>query len=99
MLKKKYFKTKSEVEVTFELRKDEARKAELVCEANGWEPVDMKKAKDGSFRTRMRFPTERRFQFRYLVDDNTWVDEEQADAFCRNEFGGRNSILVTSEAR
>jgi len=98
MLKKKYFKTKSEVEVTFELRNDDAEKAELVCEANGWEPIDMKRTKDGSFRTRVRLPKDGRFQFRYLVNDNTWIDEEEADSFCMNEFGGRNSILVTKQA-
>ena len=47
MLKKKYVKSKDEYEVTFELP-SEARDAVLVCEANGWQPVEMKKSK-GTF--------------------------------------------------
>ena len=51
MLKKKYVKSKDEYEVTFELP-SEARDAMLVCEANGWQPVEMKKSK-GAFTVKM----------------------------------------------
>ena len=52
MLKKKYFKTKDECEVTFEFDSGEAKKVALVSEANGWQPVKMsKRKKDGIFYT------------------------------------------------
>jgi len=44
MLKKKYLKSKDEYEVTFQLPTD-AEEVTLLCEANGWEPVAMKKSK------------------------------------------------------
>ena len=94
MLKKKFFKTKDECEVSFELPAHDAKQIDLVCEANGWQPIRMKKAK-GRFRTRIRLPKERHFQFRYLVDRTSWVNDEAADSYLRNEFGSDNSVLVT----
>ena len=96
MLKKRFFKTKTECEVAFELSPEGAQRVELVCEVNAWEPVAMKKNRQGAFRTKLRFPKEGRFQFRYLVDQNSWVNDEEADGYQANEFGGLNGILDTS---
>ena len=96
MLKKRFFKTKDECEVTFEYTGSEAREVALVCEANGWQPIAMKRSKKGPFRTRVRFPKESRFQFRYLVDQEHWDNDTAADAFCPNGFGSRNGVIATT---
>lgn len=97
MLKKKYFKTKDECEVTFELETESAESVALVSEANGWQPVDMsKRRKDGVYFAKLRLPTDSSFQFRYLVDGQSWVNDSAADAYVANEFGGENSVVVTS---
>lgn len=97
MLKKKYFRTKDECEVTFELESVEAESVVLVSEANGWQPVEMtKRRKDGVYFTKVRLPNESQFQFRYLVDGQSWVNDSAADAYVANEFGGENSVVVTS---
>ena len=96
MLKKKFFKTKDECEVAFEVALDDAERVELLCESNGWEPIAMKRAKGGPFRTRVRMPKERGFQFRYLVNGTNWVNDEGADDYRYNEFGGRNGVLYTT---
>ncbi len=96
MLKKKFFKTKSECEVVFELSPKGAQEVQLVCEFNEWKPIEMKKNRNGAFRTRLRFPKEKQFQFRYLVDQSVWVTDEDADGYQANQFGGKNSVLDTS---
>ena len=96
MLKKRFFKTKDDCEVTFHVTAEGAEHVELVCEANGWEPIVMKKAKNGSFRARLRVPKQARYQFRYLIDNTSWANDDAADGSCRNEFGGENSILDTT---
>lgn len=96
MLKKKFFKTKDECEVTFEVAAPEAEEIALVCEHNGWEPIQMKQVKDGPFRTKLRLPKEGQFQFRYLVDGQNWRNDEAADAYCGNEHGSENSVLSTA---
>jgi hypothetical protein len=93
MLKKKYVKSKDEFEVTFELP-SEAGEATLLCSANGWEPVAMKKSK-GTFTAKLRLPANGRFQYRYLIDGNEWANDEHADGYMPNEFGGTNSIVET----
>ena len=47
MLKKRFFKTKQEVEIAFEIDPADAEQVDLVCEVNGWEPVSMKKGRNG----------------------------------------------------
>jgi 1,4-alpha-glucan branching enzyme len=96
MIKKKFFKTKDECEVTFELDVETAEAVAVVGEFNDWQPIEMKQAKDGSFKTKVRLPKEGRFQFRYLIDKQDWQNDETADAFLTNEFGGKNSVISTS---
>jgi 1,4-alpha-glucan branching enzyme len=96
MLKKRFFKTKDECEVAFELDLEDAKRVDLLCDSNGWEPIAMKKAKNGSFRARIRLPKEEGFQFRYLVDGNAWLNDDDADDYRYNEFGGRNCVIYTT---
>lgn len=93
MLKKKYLKTKDEYEVTFELP-TEASEVALVLETNNWEPVAMKKGK-GKFTTKVRFPANGSYQYRYLVDNTEWVNDEAADKYVPNEHGTTNSVVET----
>ncbi len=95
MIKKKYFKTKDECEVTFELKVEDAKTVVLVGEFNGWHPVTMKQIKKGPFKTKVRLPKEGRFQFRYLIDEDNWQNDDAADAYLTNEYGGKNSVVST----
>lgn len=98
MFKKKYLKTKDEVEVTFEFTNaPEAQEVSLVGEFTGWEPVAMKKAKakNSPFKTKIRLPKEGQYQFRYLVDGQIWANDEAADAYWPNEHGSDNSVIFT----
>lgn len=97
MLVKKYFKTKDECEVTFEYEGEAVDSVALVSEANDWKPVEMKqRKKDGVFYAKLRLPKESQFQYRYLVDGQNWANDDAADAYVANEFGGQNSVVDTS---
>jgi 1,4-alpha-glucan branching enzyme len=96
MLKKKFFKTKDECEVTFEVSVENADQVALVSEHNGWEPIEMQQVKDGPFRAKIRLPKESKFQFRYLVDGQEWRNDETADAYWTNEHGSENSVISTA---
>ena len=99
MITKKFFKTKDDCEVTFEFASEEAQQVAVVGEFNNWEPVEMSKAKkEGSpFRTKVRMPKDGEFQFRYLVDGETWVNDSEADAYRPNEYGEENSVVITRD--
>ena len=95
MLKKRYFKTKNECEVTFEYP-NEAKTVALVSEYNGWQPIEMKqRKKDQIFYTKIRLPNEGQYQYRYLINDREWENDEAADNYVANEFGSDNSVVQT----
>ena len=97
MLTKKFFKTKDECEVAFAFLAEEANDVQLVGEFNNWEPIIMKKGKDSVFKAKARMPKDSKFQFRYLVDNEIWANDEAADAYWANEHGSDNSVVFTSE--
>lgn len=97
MLIKKFFKTKQEAEVTFELNIAQANKVQLVAEFNDWQPLDMRFIKkDKTYRAKVRLPKGQQFHFRYLIDDEIWENDHQADAYIPNDFGSENSVVNTT---
>jgi 1,4-alpha-glucan branching enzyme len=99
MLKKKFFNTKDEAEVTFEYSANDINTVSLVADFNQWQPVDMKyNKKDKVFRTKVRLPRDSTFCFKYLLDNQEWDNDHDADAYIANPFGGDNSIVYTQSA-
>lgn len=96
MLSKKFFKTKDEVEVTFEFSREDVQSVSLVAEFNEWQPVAMKyNKKEKAFRTKCRLPKGGEFQFKYLLDDNEWENDYQADKYVANSVGTEDSVVST----
>ncbi len=98
MLKKKFFKSNDECEVTFEFSAPEANEVALYYDAANWEPTAMKKTKDGVFRVKVRLAKDGQYQFRYRVDGDAWANDEAADAYWANEHGTDNSVVFTSQS-
>ena len=99
MLKKKYFKTKKEAEVTFEFAADSASKVALAGEFNKWNPLKMNYVKkDKVFRAKVRLPNDSSFRFKYLLNNQIWENDHKADAYVPNDFGTEDSVVVTKSA-
>ncbi|MEY3018636.1 MAG: hypothetical protein RL336_1771 [Pseudomonadota bacterium] len=99
MLSKKFFKTKPETEVVFEFSRDDVTSAKLAGDFNGWTPEEMKfDKKSGSFKLKLRLPTEAEYQFKYLLNDAEWENDYAADAYIPNDQGTENSVVVTKAA-
>ena len=88
------------VEVVFEFDRPEARRVLLFCDVEDWEPIQMRRSLmrrsrrgAGPFRARVIVAMGEQAQFRYLVDDDEWVDDEYADGYCPNPFGSVNSVV------
>jgi hypothetical protein len=59
----------------------------------------MKKlAKGKVYKFKTRLPKDGEFQFRYLVDDQQWVNDANADRYIPNEFGEDNCLVSTVSA-
>jgi 1,4-alpha-glucan branching enzyme len=97
-LAKRFFKTKDEVEITFQVDRPDVASVDLVADAFGWEPMAMKRADRGKgpFRLRVRLPKDEAVQFRYIFDRAVWENDEAADAYWPNDCGSDNSVVLTS---
>jgi 1,4-alpha-glucan branching enzyme len=96
MIRKRFFRTKDECEVSFEYQAKMAQTVALMSDINDWQPIEMKKRrKDGIFYTKVRLPKESQYQFRYLLDGQYWENDPAADSYVPNEYGSDNSVVKT----
>ena len=97
MLKKRFFKTKSTCQVTFQLPKEvKAKEVSLVGEFNDWDEgaTPLKKVKS-VWKTTLRLEQGQEYQFRYLVNGNEWHNDDAADRYVPNNIDGDNSVVTT----
>ncbi|OEK00454.1 glycoside hydrolase [Roseivirga sp. 4D4] len=99
-IKKQYLKTKPEANVTFQLGAEvapEASKVAVVGEFNDWDEsaVEMKKLKSGAFKATVKLETGKEYQFRYLIDGQTWENDWEADKYVPNNFTYEENSVVT----
>ena len=97
MLKKKFLKSKSTCEVTFQLPEQiEAKKASVAGEFNNWDPTanPLKKVK-GVWKTTLKLEQGHEYQYRYFVNDDQWLNDHDADKYVPNHIDGDNSVVVT----
>ena len=98
-INKRYFKTKPSCTVTFRLPKGDAGAAEKAClvgEFNEWQTAatPMQRLKDGSFKATVDLEPGRDYQFRYLLDDQTWVNDAEAEEFVPTQFHDAENSVV-----
>jgi len=99
-IKKQYLKTKPVCKVTFRIseeRGNSAGTAHVVGEFNNWDffSTPMKKLKNGAFTATLDLEKGREYQFRYLLDNKNWENDDSADGFTSTPFGdGENSVIA-----
>jgi len=99
-IKKQFLKTKPVCKVTFSLTKEEALEAEkvqLLGEFNDWnveEAIDLKKFKNGTFKTTLDLETTKSYQFKYLFDDTKWENDQAADSYVNNGIDADDNFVV-----
>ncbi len=99
---KKYSTDKSECKVTFKISKDIGHKykiAQIVGDFNDWntQATPMNKSKkDGSFTISLKLPKNNEYQFRYLLDNEKWINDDDADKQVPTYFmDSENSVVMT----
>ena len=98
MIDKKTSAKGTSVKVTFSLPADAAQTAAAVVgEFNDWNAEEgaMKlDAKKSVWTKGVSVKPGASFQFRYLVDGQAWLNDEQADGFVANEFLSQNGVVT-----
>jgi 1,4-alpha-glucan branching enzyme len=96
---KRYTSNKAICKVTFILPQnyaDKARKVHLVGEFNDWNTSDLRMKKvHGKFIRSLKLPANRKYQFRYLINESDWQNDFEADAITPVDAGKwYNSVIV-----
>ena len=94
MVQKTYLKTKDLCKVKFSVDADDAKSVKILGLNNDWNnPVVMSKKKTGEFSIEVSLPKNTAHQFKYLVDEDKWINDPQSDSFSPDAFGGTNSVI------
>lgn len=85
-IKKKFLKSKPICKCTFSLPKAAAPDAEqvtIVGDFNDWaeDTHVLRKLKSGEFKIDLDLPIGQKYQYRYLVDGENWVNDWAADEY------------------
>ena len=95
---KTYSKSKPVCKVTFEVSAEAvngAKSVSLLGDFNEWNPTALKKQKDGNFKASMELEKGKEFAFRYLVDNDVWINDEAADKYVASGISyDENSVVV-----
>lgn len=97
-ISKTYSKSKPVCKVTFAVSADTvngAKSVSVVGDFNEWNPTALKKQKDGTFKASVELEKGREFAFRYLVDNDNWINDEAADKYVPSGVSAdENSVVV-----
>jgi 1,4-alpha-glucan branching enzyme len=96
MLVKTYSKTGNVCRVTFKLPVEVVAETAVVAgDFNAWstESHPMKTLKDGSFSVTISLTPGKAYRFRYLLDNERWENDWEADAYLPNSYGEDDSVV------
>ncbi|MCH2213756.1 MAG: isoamylase early set domain-containing protein [Flavobacteriales bacterium] len=100
MIKKQFLKSKPVCKVTFSMPAEaapEAKEIQLVGEFSEWtkSPIEMKKLKNGSFKTTVNLETGKEYEFRYVIDGERWENDWEADAYRQSPIAAEENSVVS----
>jgi len=96
-IQKKFLKTKPECKVTFFVEVKNADKIEVAGAFNNWqgEQLPLKKQKNGTFKGSLNLPVNNSYEFKYIVNGTSWVNDNEADQFVWNDFASsENGVII-----
>lgn len=96
-IKKQFLKSRPECKVTFKLGPiDDAKSVSIVGSFNNWDPAEtqMNRLKNGTFSQTCYLETGKPVEFRYLINNTTWITDEEADGFVDTGLGDHQQNAV-----
>ncbi|WP_179008889.1 isoamylase early set domain-containing protein [Winogradskyella forsetii] len=96
-IKKQYLKSKPICKVTFSVPVEEAKSVVVVGSFNQWntkKATKLKKLKNGIFKGSVDLEKDNSYEFKYLVDGTSYINDEQADSYAWNDFAGSENGVI-----
>lgn len=53
------------------------------------------KVKNGEYLATVELEADKAYQFRYLIDEKVWENDNEADNYAPTPFGSMNSVVTT----
>jgi 1,4-alpha-glucan branching enzyme len=99
MIQKTYFRAEktTKCRLTFTLPEHIwADSVYIVGDFNDWDvaALSMQQDAQGRWQATVEVAAGQAYQFRYLCDGD-WINDNQADDYYANEYGGHNSVVLT----
>ncbi|KJD35457.1 glycoside hydrolase [Tamlana sedimentorum] len=97
-IKKQYLKSKPICKVTFAITpEDDASQVSVVGSFNKWnaEANPLKKLKNGTFKGTIDLEKDNSYEFKYLIDETVYTNDEEADALAWNDYAGAENSVIT----
>lgn len=100
-LHKQFVKSKNAYKITFSLPKEAAmgaKEVKLLGDFNNWkrEKGILMKLKDNQYSASINLNPGEEHQFRYLIDNERWVNDWKADKYKPSPFGVDNSVVIAA---
>ncbi len=104
MVKSQYLKSKEKFKVTFKVPNKELPETEVdslvvLGSFNDWsdgEPLTANKK--GEYRATVHVDSPGELEFRYLLNDEIWINDWHAENYVQNEYGTDNCVVTLEEA-
>ena len=100
MIQKRYLKNKPLCKVTFSLEKKDVahtpNSISVIGDFNDWNAKkgQLKKLKNGTFKNTFTFESNKEYEFKYLINDNQYINEKDSDSYRWNDYAmDQNSVL------
>ncbi len=97
-ISKTFIKTKNSFKVTFEVPKEllgDAKQIKVLGDFNDWntDKATFMKNTKGIFKTVKELEAGKKYEFRYLTDDNKWINDANADDYVASPHFVDNCVL------
>lgn len=95
-IKKNMSKSGRSARVTFTApRIEHAETVHLVGDFNEWDKsaTPLQRRKDGRFSGTISLDAGREYRFKYLVGHDQWINDDAADRYVPNDYGGDDSVI------
>ena len=74
-----------------------ARQVSVIGDFNNWNTsATPLRLDDSGWHASVDLDADRAYHYRYLIDGSEWHNDWQADCYEPNEYGGDNSVVITS---
>ncbi len=73
----------------------EAESVQIVGSFDDWQAHPMRRLKDDRFMIMRYLKAGERYEFRYLVNGDTWINEAEAESYTPNPYGSDNCVVTT----